>query len=57
MEILQIEEQIKTKSIPVLELEFLKYKVSFFSFGVTGSSSKERQYNRYNSNEMKIFEY
>lgn len=28
MEILQIEEQIRTKSINVLELEFLKYKVS-----------------------------
>lgn len=32
MEILQIEEQIKTKSIPVLELEFLKYKVRETAF-------------------------
>lgn len=28
MEVLQVEEQIRTKTIPVLELDFLKHKVN-----------------------------
>lgn len=32
MELLQVEDVVRTKNVPILDLEFVKHKVSFFFF-------------------------